>query len=75
MAHSDPNYGKPIKWGNVKKIEVTKQVFVSLFNTLNSMKQEIEHLRISVSNISSEKDKEIAKLKSEIQILKSKDGN
>lgn len=69
MANSDANYGNPVKWGNVKKIEVSQQVFESLFFQLKNIDKQLENIRVSISNITSEKDKEISKLKLEIETL------
>jgi len=69
MANSNANDKLPIRWGNVKKIDVGRQIIDGWFYEMKSINDELENIKVSISNISYEKDKEISGLKAEIESL------
>lgn len=72
MANSNAEYGKSIKWGNVKRIEVDRQVLDGWFYQMKEIKQELEHIRIMLSNTANEQKQEIDRLRSEVDVLNKK---
>lgn len=70
MANSNPEYGKPIRWGNVKKIEVERQAFESLFYQLKSVDIKLEQIKVTVGSLSESQSKEIKSLNDTIECLK-----
>ena len=70
MAHS--NGQPPIRWGNVKKIEVERAVIDNWFWEMKRIEGELERIRVTLGSLSREKDEEIKQLKKEVQNLKAK---